>query len=437
MFMGRSSNHRVSCQVLALFCMFMLILLTNSVDAAEPGVKTADARRFASVWRLRGDITATTADSGKVRSLREGDPVFVGERIRAASSGEGVLKTDDAGFIAVRPGAEFLAEKFAAHGKATDNFSLRLVTGALRVITGWVGKLNRAESVVITPTATIGIRGTDHEPYVMSAELAEAMAQKEGTYDKVNRGGTTLDASGNKVDIEPGKVGFVRAQKPFKSRALMTILLPVLLEEVPAFYIPGQFDGELDLLSQVSEENAVRLLEERRKVPVESSVLAAPEVSESASVATTASVQAAVPAAAIVDRCGAQAVAKKWLVQLDAAITRRDARAVVRMFAPEVSFRATVRDASGEPTTLELGRDEFAQSTITAVKNLTDYRQRRPSTVGKPLHAGVCDRILVKSVVIEQGKQNGSPYRFESVEEFVLERRAGRWLAVKAETTQR
>ena len=51
--------------------------------------------------------------------------------------------------------------------------------------------------------------------------------------------------------------------------------------------------------------------------------------------------------------------------------------------------------------------------------------------------AGACDRIGVRSVVIEQGRQNGKPYRFESVEEYVLERRAGQWLAIRAETTQR
>jgi hypothetical protein len=39
-------------------------------------------------------------------------------------------------------------------------------------------------------------------------------------------------------------------------------------------------------------------------------------------------------------------------------------------------------------------------------------------------------------VVIEQGRQSGKPYRFESLEEYLLELRAGKWLAIKAETTQ-
>jgi hypothetical protein len=39
-------------------------------------------------------------------------------------------------------------------------------------------------------------------------------------------------------------------------------------------------------------------------------------------------------------------------------------------------------------------------------------------------------------MVIEQGRQSGKPYRFEALEEYVLELRAGKWLAIKAETTQ-
>ena len=41
------------------------------------------------------------------------------------------------------------------------------------------------------------------------------------------------------------------------------------------------------------------------------------------------------------------------------------------------------------------------------------------------------------SLVIEQGRQNGNPYRFEAMETYELEQRDGRWVAVRASTTQR
>ncbi|HZX30340.1 MAG TPA: hypothetical protein VFF03_03215 [Rhodocyclaceae bacterium] len=381
-------------------------LLAPAASAAE----SDGGKRFASVWRIRGDVVATAA-SGAERPLKEGDVVFVGEKVRAASAAEAVLKTEDAGIVAVRPGAEFVAEKYAAEGKSTDSFTVRLINGSLRVITGWIGRLNKAGHQVVTPQATIGIRGTDHEPYVLSLEMAKATSNREGTYDKVNRGGTTLDANGGSVDIDAGKVGF--APKPMKHRALMTILMPVLLEKVPEFYVPGEFDAELDRYSQTADAEAAKQLEQLRK----SAPTAAP---------------AAAPAS-----CSADKLAKQWLARLDGAIVKRDANAVIAMFAPEVKVKATVRVGGNETMSVEMGRDELAQSTITAIKGLKDYQHRRISTEAKLPPDGSCDRMIVKSVVIEQGKQAGKPYRFESTEEYMLESRGGAWVATQAETTQR
>ncbi|MBS1190577.1 MAG: hypothetical protein H6R10_2369 [Rhodocyclaceae bacterium] len=404
--MNRSLNRAgLSAAAGALGFSLFLLGVTAFVPAASAAetvaASPASGKRFASVWRIRGDVVAS-GSGGAERPLRQGDAVFVGERVHAASTAEAVLKTEDAGIVAVRPGSDFVAESFAAEGKNTDNFTVRILNGSLRIITGWIGKLNRGGHQVVTPQATIGIRGTDHEPYVLSAEMARATSNKPGTYDKVNRGGTTLDANGNKLDIDSGRVGF--APTVFKQRALMTLLLPVLLDKVPNFYVPGEFDAELDKYSQTADEESQRELEQKRKAA-----------------------EACVPAD----------IAKKWLGQLDGAIVRGDAPAVMALFAPDVAVRATVRDKEGVMTTLELGREELAQSTIAAVKGLTNYKQRRISTDAKPAEPGSCDRIAVKSVVIEQGRQAGKPYRFESVEDYLLESRAGDWLAVKAETTQR
>lgn len=406
--------------------------LAAAADGAAAGTSDKAGKRFAVVWRLSGDVSATAGSTGKARKLREGDPVFVGESVRAAASSEAVLRTDDAGWMAVRPGAVFVAERFVADGRPNDEFAVRIVVGALRMITGWIGHSNRDGHRVLTPTATIGIRGTDHEPYVMTLELGESMSQTAGTYDKVNRGGTTLDARGNRLDVDPGKVGFARSPALPKTRGLMTLLLPVLLDKVPAFYVPGQFDAELDQLSQASDEESRRQLEERRKsLPAQSA--AAPAPSDRAPDAA----KPATPAVRQPDACGATRVARNWLGQLDAGIARRRPGAILRLVAPEFTVRATVHGQDASTATLDLGRDEFAQSTGAALQGLSDFRQRRLSIEGRPTEPGACGRIEVSSVVIEQGKRNGAAYRLESIETYVLEKRAGKWLAIRAETTQR
>jgi hypothetical protein len=393
-----------------IVCMLMgAALPIQSASAAEAAAANPDAgKRFATVLRVRGEVVASGGSAGKERTLREGDAVYVGERVRAPALAEAVLKTEDAGFLAIRPNTDFVAERYAAEDKPTDNFTVRLLTGSLRLVSGWLGRTNRAGSKVVTPTATIGIRGTDHEPYVLSAELAASTSNREGTYDKVNRGGTTMEVGENKLDIDAGRVGFVRAAggKGFKERALLTILMPVLLDKVPGFYVPGEFDPELDKLSEAADQDSQRALEQRRK--------------------------GAAPAA----QCAPGKLARAWLKQLDGAIVKRDAKTIVDLFAADVAVRANVKDKDGALTGVDLSRDEMAQSTVAAMKGLSNYKQRRVTTDAAAEGDG-CTRIAVKSVVIEQGRQSGKPYRFEAVEEYVLELRAGKWLAVKAVTTQK
>ncbi|MES2951291.1 MAG: hypothetical protein V4858_22400 [Pseudomonadota bacterium] len=388
-------------------CAWVICCLCVLACGAEltPALAQNTATQFATVWRIRGDVTATpiVAEAETPRRLAMGEPVFVGERLRADTVGEMVLKTADGGWLAVRPGAAFVVERFAAEGNASDHATVRVLEGGLRLITGWIGRLNRRDYRVVTPTATIGIRGTDHEPYVLNASLAQTLAQPEGTYDKVNRGATTLETNGNSVDLDAGSVGFARAAKPVKTRALITLLLPVLLEKVPDFFVAGQFDAELDQLSASADDSITRELAERRKMP----------------------------------KCDAKAVAVAWLRKLDRSIVRRDAGTVLQLFAPEVVVRATVRQQDGSQATVELGRDEFAQSTVAAVKALTAYKQRRLTIDAQPLPGGHCERIQVTSTVVEQGKQNGKAYRVESTEVYGLERQSGQWLAVSATTTQR
>jgi hypothetical protein len=376
-------------------------------EPAQPATNSGQAAtRFGVVWHLKGKVTADANAAGKPRTLKEGSPVFVGDHVRAAESGEAAIKTDDGGVVAVRPGAEFTPESFAAEGKKSDHMILRLFVGSLRIITGWIGKLNQDEDRVVTPTSTIGVRGTDHEPYVLTADMAAGTQYKEGTYDKVNRGKTTLGEGEQTIEIGKGRVGFAR-QPTFEAKGLLTILMPVLLDKVPDFYVPGQFDTELDHYSLTADSNNRRLLAQKRKA---------------------------------MSACDPTLVARSWIRGFDDAVVRKDAPTIISLFAPEVAITANVRDAKGNMVTVNMGRDEMAKSTVAAMKGIRHYRQRRLTLNARTEEGGsdtACKRVGLNSQVIEQGVQSGKPYRFESTEDYVLEQRDGKWLAIKAETTQK
>jgi hypothetical protein len=401
--------------------------LAQPADTAEEKTKNIDqGKLFANTWRIKGEVFASSKP-GISRKLKEGSPIYVGEQIRASTTGEAVFKTADSGLVAIRPGAEFIPERFAAQGKPTDRQVLRLITGSLRLITGWIAKFNRDEHRVITPSATIGIRGTDHEPYVLPLDQATKTYQA-GTYDKVNRGATALGANGGNLLIEPGKVGFARDPNStaIRTRALVTLLLPTLLANIPDFYVPGVFDAELDQLSAKSEVNP-------SKVPEDSapSTKAAP-----VSLTKAAPTQApkSLPA-----QCAPQAIGEYWLDRLDQAILNRDIKTLLSLFAPEIIAKVTVRQKDNATSTLVLNRDEVVESTLNAIANLKNYQQRR-ITIEAAFVDGSnesnCQQINVQSVAIEQGLLNNQAYRFESTEIFRLEKHGSEWLAIEAQSTQ-
>ena len=396
-------------------CFLILLGLANGAQAADPARQS-----YAKVLRISGTVTAVMSAPDVQRKLKVGDAVFVGERIQADAGGEALLQTGDSGYIALRPGSVFLVDQFSANKKDSDSISIQLIQGGLRLLTGWIGKLNPKGYRVATPTATIGIRGTDHEPYVVTEDLAVTMAQPAGTYDKVNSGATVLEASSKSVGIEPGRVGFVRLAKPIKSRALMTLLLPVILDKVPEFFVPGLFDGELDRISSVDGAANVRS-DAAHEVAVQPVAAASMPL---------------IPAKLKNGQCNASAVAKDWLARLDGALARKDPAGVLSLFAADASIRSVVKIQSGGTTTLSISRDEFASSTSTMMKSLTDYSQSRLSVTGTAARSGQCDVVLVKSTAVEQGRQDGKPYRFKSIEEYQLELKDESWVATKATTTQ-
>ncbi len=394
-------------------------------------VMTTAAVKFATVYRLRGVVKAKPADqasSGNERILREGDVVHVGDKLIASGAAEAVLKTADDSMVALRPGTEFIVEEFSAANDVGGKTTLHLVTGALRVITGRLGKLNPAGQRIVTPSSTIGIRGTDHEPYVLTSDVPasnSATPYRAGTYDKVNRGSTTLSSAGQALVIDPGRVGFARADTgDFSSKALMTLLLPVLLDKIPEFYVPGEFDAELD-----------RYPDSIGDAP-EPTFSARPSLGIAAVVATPSP-----PASnAANGECTPESAARQWLATLDDAITRKDAAAILGQFATDVSGKSLVRTKDGRLTALEFTRDELVRSTLATVSRLEGYQHRRISIKAQQDSSGAatdCRRLQVRSVVIEQGRLSGKPYRFESSEYFVLEQRGGLWLAIRAESTQR
>lgn len=177
---------------------------------------------------VAGDVKIIAPD-GQTRIPKRGDTLNERETLATGKDGSAQLKMIDNGLMAVRPATRFTVDAFIYKGKAdgSERSFITLLRGGFRAITGAIGKVNRDNYRVTTPVATIGIRGTDHEPFhILPPEKGEISLDKPGTYDKVNDGTVVLETAVGEVLIQTGQVGYVGTVNE----------LPRLLPVVPDFY---------------------------------------------------------------------------------------------------------------------------------------------------------------------------------------------------------
>ena len=124
--------------------LLLLLLLIPSMLSAN--VATAVA--------MRGE---TFADD---RILSQGDEVAVGEHIITTEKSFVVLQFTDGSKITVRPNSEMIVKDYEYPG--TDSgVQVDLVSGGLRILTGAISKSNPENYKISTPTALMGVRGTE------------------------------------------------------------------------------------------------------------------------------------------------------------------------------------------------------------------------------------------------------------------------------------
>ena len=107
----------------------------------------------------RGEVSALANDSA--RELKQGDFVYVNDEILTGARSFAVLQFTDGAKVTVRPDSKLLIETYLYAGSDSDEATLNLVSGGLRVITGAMAKSNPQNYKVRTPVALMGVRGTE------------------------------------------------------------------------------------------------------------------------------------------------------------------------------------------------------------------------------------------------------------------------------------
>lgn len=147
-------------------------------------VLTLSGQGYAAVGKVvnvSGPLFAV-ASTGAKRVLSVGSDVEQGDTLITEEKTYARVKFSDQGDITLRPGTQLKVDNYAFSQEkpSEDNVALSLFKGALRSVTGLIGKRGNQDAYKLqTATATIGIRGTDYVVEYVPGGESNALAADE------------------------------------------------------------------------------------------------------------------------------------------------------------------------------------------------------------------------------------------------------------------
>ena len=176
---------------------------------------------------VSGDVRVQSK-TGELKAVVKGTEVSQGDVIISGVPALAQLRMDDGGILVVRPNTRLTiaAYQFKGSEDGSERATYRLDRGSVRAITGQIGNTHKGNYLIQTPIASIGVRGTDHEPAYIPKDDESYLGVPPGTYDKVNTGETYIETKAGLVVIKPNSVGYAENESS----------VPTILPSMPNFY---------------------------------------------------------------------------------------------------------------------------------------------------------------------------------------------------------
>ncbi|OGT90345.1 MAG: hypothetical protein A2286_06830 [Gammaproteobacteria bacterium RIFOXYA12_FULL_61_12] len=203
-------------QINAQQAKFKIRLCKNDCAEESIGANAAGELPKAVVARVvdqRGETHAASQDAsraGEKRPLVLGSPVYRSDYVLTGADGYLQLVFTDGGRVALDAMSKLLVEDYHYQEKGVkDRALIRLVRGTMRAVSGKLGKVDHDEYSLVTPVATIGIRGTAFDLLCNCGCGASGGSGKSGLYGVVRSGAIQLENASGKQLLEEGKAAYI------------------------------------------------------------------------------------------------------------------------------------------------------------------------------------------------------------------------------------
>ncbi|MCD6673247.1 MAG: FecR domain-containing protein [Burkholderiaceae bacterium] len=182
--------------------MIRALLFALGLFAAIGPAAAADGRALVVAGRVMIERVAPGAIS--VTALTAGAEVRSGDLIRTGSDGRTQIRFSDGSIVSLQPGTDFRIDEYRFEQNERRAFFF-LMRGALRTLTGAIGKANHDEYRMKTPTATVGVRGTEYVAEQTVCDPRCAPGPRAGLRVAVTQGRIVLLTNGGEIEVGTGQ----------------------------------------------------------------------------------------------------------------------------------------------------------------------------------------------------------------------------------------
>jgi hypothetical protein len=156
--------------LISLMILLFLFALAPTSFADVVNMPTPAAR---VVW-IKGALKATMPN-GEERFLKAQSIVYEQDTLITDAASQAEIVFSDNTLMTFREGTTFIVKEYAFHPKGGEKsvgkYVMSLIEGGFRTVTGLIAKSNPTDYQVVTPVATIGVRGTDYAVYLSNGQL--------------------------------------------------------------------------------------------------------------------------------------------------------------------------------------------------------------------------------------------------------------------------
>ncbi len=143
-------DFELESKVMRIFVLGLYVFVSSVTVAGE---------NIGMVLTSSGTVTAEI--SGGKRPLKQGDHIFVNERIVADDKSFVVLQFRDGARVSLHSNSAIVIEQYLYNGTEQVTATLRLEAGGLRIIDGAMAKSKPGSYKVRTPVALMVVRGSE------------------------------------------------------------------------------------------------------------------------------------------------------------------------------------------------------------------------------------------------------------------------------------